>query len=156
MKKILIVLGLMIIFIISCTASLPLLFEKENVKPIKVWVDSPPQIVGDKAEEIILKYDWEGKKSGFETLQNADGKITYKITGGKFAGGRHNYGAAIKYELEEKGEFKFYFSSKVEGGNATGAGRLMLYLTCSYKDKDGNKHKGSLGGVTLNVTFKKD
>ncbi len=147
---------IILIFTISCTASLPLILDENNTKPLKVWVDNPPKIVGKKGEEIVLKYDWSGKKSEFEDMQNAAGEITYKITGGKFAAGRHNFGAATKYKLEEKGEFKFYFSSNVEGGNATGGGRLMLSLFCSYKDKDGNKHRGSLGGVSLDVTFKAD
>ena len=154
--KITILFILTLIFTLSCTASLPLVLDENNAKPLNVWVDNPPNIVGNKAEKIVLKYDWNGKKSEFEKMQNAVGEITYKIQGGKFAAGRHNYGASIKYDLEEKGEFKFYFSSNVEEGNATGTGRLMLNLTCSYKDKDGNKHKGWLGGVTLNVTFKKD
>ena len=29
-------------------------------------------------------------------------------------------------------------------------------VTLPYKDKDGNKHRGRLGGVSLDVTFKAD
>lgn len=138
----------------SCIETLPLVLPEGNVKPIRVWVDNPPKVVGNKAVEVVLKYDWGGEKSEFEEMQNPDGEIIYTITGGKFAAGRHHFGRAVEYKLEEKGEFSFYFSSNVEGGNATGGGRLMLSMVCKYKDKDGNKHRGGLGGVSIDVTFK--
>lgn len=66
------IISLIILITISCTASLPLILGENNTKPLKVWVDNPPKIVGNKAEEIVLKYDWGNKKSEFEEMQQAE------------------------------------------------------------------------------------
>lgn len=83
------------------------------------------------------------------------GKIKYSVQFGKFAGGKHSFGAKIKRDIEDQGVLKFRVNSIIgdNGVYATGDGRLFVNVFCSYKGKDGKKHKGKIGSTYLNVKF---
>ena len=154
MKNIVVGLGLVIIlFTLSCTSSLPLVRD-ENVgdSPLTISVVSPPDSVNLAGVEVLINYTWNGKKSEFEQRQNAVGGITYVLFHGKFAGGIHASGGGFErpVDLQETGIIKHHATSDMgwdtlyEELTAIGGGRLMFGVSCSYKDKDGNKHEGSV------------
>jgi hypothetical protein len=162
--KILIFISLSIYFLFSNLSFIaeplvfiaePLVLNDSRDNPIKFVWDELPGVIG-KSTEIKLKYVWRyWSKSEFEEKQNANGKIKYTCQIAKFIGGQHAFGAKVKYDIEEEGDFNFRASSVIgdNGSYGTGKGRIMVYFFCSYKGKDGKRHKGRIGAMQINATF---
>ena len=133
----------------------PLVLDSSGKLPVIFTWDTLPAVIG-KAVEIKLKYEWQyWSKSEFETKQNAAGKIKYTFNIGKFAG-RHSFGAKLKLDIKEKGDFNFWVSSILDdkGSYGTGKGRIFVNFYCVYKGKDGKKHKGKIGSLLIHTNFK--
>lgn len=148
MKYIVVGLGFLIILITqSCTSSLPLVLDENIGRPLTLSVISPPDSINMEGEEILINYTWNGNKSDFVKSQSAVGEIKYTFISGKFGGGRHLYDWGRKYYFQKTGGVIGYnatSSTDATGGYVYGKGRLMFRVSCSYKDKDGNKHSGTV------------
>ena len=132
-----------------------LVLDGSGKLPVNFIADEIPAVIG-KAAEIKLKYEWRNwSKSEFEAKQNAAGEIEYYYTIGKFAG-RHSFGRKVKFEIKEEGDFNFRISSALdnEGSYGIGKGRVLVNFSCAYKGLDGIKHKGTIGSMSINTTFK--
>lgn len=155
MKKLLLYLSLYFLFSNVSLAAEPLVLNESAEDPIKfVWEELPGVI--SEPVEIKLQYVWRyWSKSEFEEQQNAAGKIKYTVQIARFVGGQHSYGAKVKYDLEEKDDFNLWASSSMgdSGGYGTGEGWYMVSFFCSYKGKDGKRHKGRIGALKINATF---
>jgi len=126
----------------------------DNKKPLLLRIDSLPESIGKNL--VTVNYEWaDWSRSEFEEKQDADGKITYSFSVSKFCGGRHIGGARIKMKSIDSGELPLGFNSYTDdkGGYGTGPGRYSVTMYCSYKGKDGKKHKGVIGQLTVNVNF---
>jgi len=156
MKNIVVGLGLLIIlFTVSCTSSLPIVRdENAGSLPLILSLGTPLDSITREGVEISINYTWNGKKSEFEQRQNAVGGITYTVHWGKFAEA-HDFDWPRKTHLKETGVFIFFETSKFENLKyyVTGKGRVFLTVNCSYQDKDGNEHKGTVGQINIPVIF---
>lgn len=162
MKNIVISVGIFIIIItLSCTSSLPLVLDENIGRPLTLSVISSPDSIGSKSVEVLIKYSWNGNKSKFEQKQGAVGGIEYSFISGKFDGKKHYTDREDPYDdLSETGVIKYNttnsFSSSYDRGRAIGQGGLMFIITCSYKDKNSNKHKGTVSNnLEIPVIFTK-
>ena len=126
-------------------------------RPLTLRIVSPPDSVSGKGTEILINYTWNGNKSKFEKSQNADGEIKYTFSAGKSARGINQYDWSSEYPFKESEEIIGYVASSLTndtGGYVIGNGSLMFRVSCSYKDKDGNKHWGWVSNyLEIPVTF---
>lgn len=155
MKKTLLCLSLYLLFSNLSFAAEPLVLNDSADNPIKFVWEELPEVIGEPVE-IKLQYVWRyWSKSEFEEKQNAAGKIKYKVQIARFVGGKHSYGAKVKYDLKEKGDFNLWASSSMgdSGGYGTGAGWYMVSFFCSYRGKDGKRHRGRIGAMKINASF---
>ena len=153
MKNIIIGVGIFIIIItLSCTSSLPLVLDENIGRPLTLSVISSPDSIGSKSVEVLIKYAWNGNKSKFEQKQGAVGRIEYSFIPGKFDEKKHCTDGEYRYDdLSETGVIKYNatnsLSSSYDRGCAIGQGGLIFTITCSYKDEDSNKHKGTVSNI---------
>ncbi|UCG26977.1 MAG: hypothetical protein JSV24_08350 [Bacteroidales bacterium] len=146
----------------SCAPALPLIVEEGSDTPlITISVANPPDTISTEGLSIKLDYTWNSPRQVFEELQKAVGGIKYSVTNGKFGGGRHDYGWPVVLDrLEDSGSLNFFavnkFGSGSEEGYASGNGRLMYGISCTYKDREGKKHRGAVSNyLEIPVVFVK-
>ena len=145
MKKIVVGLGFLIIIITQSCTSLPLVLDENIGRPLILSIISPPDSININGTDILINYTWNGNKSKFEKSQNADGEIKYTFSAGKSARGINQYDWSSEYPFKESEGVIGYVASSLTndtGGYVIGNGSLMFRVSCSYKDKDGNKHWG--------------
>jgi hypothetical protein len=154
MRKILTCFGLLTFLVMSSYAAEPLVLNNDKI-PLVLSVDSIPESIG-KNIGVSVFYNWrDWTQTEFEENQNADGKITYFYTVGKLCGGRHLYGGNVKLKSLDSGVLEFTFNSYTDdkGGYGYGPGHYTVRMHCSYKGKDGKKHKGTIGYLQIDVNF---
>lgn len=153
MKKTMIYFGIFLLSIIYTNAAEPLVLNDDKM-PLILSIDSLPEFIGKSL--VTVNYNWvDWSKSEFEEKQNAAGNITYSFRVSKFCGGRHIGGGKIKLKSFDSGVLKLGFNSYIDdkGGYGTGPGRYSVSIYCSYKGKDGKRHTGTIGHLTVNVNF---
>ena len=160
MKKLVVGLGFLIIIAQSCTS---LVLDENIGRPLTLSIISPPDYINNKGTDILINYTWNGNKSKFEKGQNAVGEINYTFTAGKSVRSIHSYDWSGKYPFKESEGVIVYVASSLTndtGGYVIGDGSLMFRVSCSYKDKDGNKHWGYVSNyleipvIFTYITFK--
>jgi hypothetical protein len=145
MKNIVVGFGFLIIIITQSCTTLPMVFDENIGRPITLSIISPPDSININGTDILINYTWNGNKSKFENSQNADGEIKYTFSAGKSASGINQYDWSSEYPFKESEEVIGYVASSLTndtGEYVIGNGSLMFRVSCSYKDKDGNKHWG--------------
>ena len=163
MKMLVVGLGFLIIIITQSCTMLPLVLDENIGRPLTLSIISPPDSININGTDILINYTWNGNKSKFEKSQNAVGEIEYTFFSGKFASGIHSDDWKSKYPfIEPEGVLGYVASSSINdtGGYVIGNGSVMFRVSCSYKDKDGNKHWGYVSNyleipvIFTYITFK--